>query len=71
VSAGSAAASTGGLVGAVVVDLEVADEVVAAENGGVAAVDDDGGLAAGPLGADADDHFVEIDRAAGADGDGV
>ena len=68
---GSAASSAGGLVGAGGVDVEVADEFVVGEDRGVAPVEDDGDLAAGPVSADADVEFVELDDPVGVDGHGV
>ena len=52
--AGPAGRSSGGLVGAGVVDVEVADELAVVEDGGEAPVEDDGDVAAGPSDADAD-----------------
>jgi hypothetical protein len=45
----------------------VADEVIVDEHGGVDAVDDDGGLAAAPFGADVDGEVVEEGDAVGDD----
>ena len=69
--AGPAGRSSGGLVCAGVVDVEVADELAVVEDGGEAPVEDDGDVAAGPSDADADFEFVDAHDAGGIDLDRV
>ena len=68
---GSASGSAAGLVVAGGVQAEVADELVAPQDGGVVGVDDGGDGAAGPGGADVDAVVVHVDVAAGVDDHGV